>query len=154
MLNRLFLLPPLRAKLLPLETLLPNLPSLPFLSRAFRNNSLVDGRRSLAGVCTFNKFWSTISAVFEPPPLLLCMDFFEAESAVLTLAVDAAGFLFKISDVEERRGEGAIDKYGDGLTHRGMYSRYCNNGVVDVVGVAIGVVDADDDDGYRCGDCG
>lgn len=85
--------------------------------------------------------------MFEPPPLLLCMDFFEAESAVLTLAVDEVGFLFKISEVEERRGEGAIERYGDGLTLRGMYSRYCNNGVVEVVGVAIGVTDADDDDG-------
>ena len=147
MLKRLFLLPQ-RAILLPLDILRPNLPSLPLRSRALRKSSLVDGLRSfVTAAATLSKCGSVRSA--EPDPTVLCNDFFDDVSA--TFGFD--GFLFKISEVDERLGDGEMSRYGDGLTERGTYSWYCNSGVVEVVGVTAGVTDADDD-GYRCGDCG
>lgn len=149
MLKRLFLLP-LRAKLPPLLMLRPNLPSLPFLSRALRNSSDVDGRRSFDAA--FRRFGSVATAATAtkavPEPLLLpniWLDFFET-SPPLPFGV----FLLRMSDVEERRGLTEIDRYGEGLAERGTYSWYCKSALVDdVVGVTAGVAEADDDDGYR-----
>lgn len=119
MLNRLFLLL-LRAKLPPLLMLRPNLPSLPFLSRALRSISDVDGRRSLL-TAVLRRLGSVARAVPEPLLLLLfriVLDFFDVASATLPVGV----LSLRMSEVDERRGLMEIERYGEGLAERGTYS--------------------------------
>lgn len=135
MLKRLFLLL-LRARLPPLLMLRPNLPSLPFRSRALRSISDVDGRRSF--VVALSKLGSAVAkAVPEPVPEPLVLfrqvpDFFVGVSEALPVGV----FLLRMSDVDERRGLTEMERYGDGLADRGTYSWYCKSAEVEeVVGV-------------------
>lgn len=120
MLKRLFLLL-VRAKLPPLLMLRPNLPSLPLRSRALRNISEVDGRRSLLLTAVLRTLGSVARAVPEPLLLLLLrivLDFFDVVSTTLPVGV----LSLRMSEVEERRGLMEIERYGDGLAERGTYS--------------------------------
>lgn len=154
MLKRLFLLL-LRARLPPLLMLRPNLPSLPFRSRALRSSSEVDGRRSFEApaAAALSKLGSAVTKAV-PEPLLLFKsvpDFLVGVSEALPVGV----FLLRMSDVDERRGLTEMERYGDGLADRGTYSWYCKSAEVEeVVGVTAGVTEAEDDDGYRWGLCG
>lgn len=152
MLKRLFLLL-LRARLPPLLMLLPNLPSLPFRSRALRSNSDVEGLRSFDATLSWLGS-AVVVASAVPEPLLLCkfvLDFLVGVSVALPVGV----FLLRMSEVDERRGLTEMERYGEGLAERGTYSWYCKSALVEeVVGVTAGVADAEDDDGYRWGLCG